>query len=171
MEEIWKDVLGYKGLYQVSNFGRVKSMARVKSNGFRVAFEEERILSSARNNDKMYDVVILCNDGNKKHFRVHCLVWDHFSENKRNGSILQVDHIDNNKRNNRFDNLQLLSQRDNTIKSKNNPLKTGTNKEDCKSKWRSVININKKRIHIGYFNTQEEAYQAYLKKREELLCM
>lgn len=93
MIEIWKNIVGYEGLYQVSNWGRVKSLDRVDRFG-RVVFE--KILTGGCKNG--YFVVNLCKDGKQKCFYVHRLVAQAFMFNPDN--LPQVNHKDENKENN-----------------------------------------------------------------------
>ena len=79
MKEIWKDIEGYKGLYQISNLGRVKSLERkaTKYDGIRTV--RERFLKLNENDD--YYRVKLFKDGKKKMFKVHRLVAQAFIRN------------------------------------------------------------------------------------------
>lgn len=101
MEEVWKDIEGYEGLYQVSNLGRVKSLP--KRDGFR--FLSERIMVGGMSNH--YRCVILSNRGNQKGFTIHRLVAKAFLPNPDN--LPQINHKDENKLNNRVDNLEWCS--------------------------------------------------------------
>ena len=97
--EIWKPVLNYEGLYEVSNLGRVKSLISVK------------ILKPKKRNDG-YLSVVLCENGKMKMFLVHRLVYSAF-----NGEIppgLQVNHLNEDKSENRLDNLSLCTAKENT---------------------------------------------------------
>ena len=98
--EIWKDIEGYEGLYQVSNKGRIKSLNRIDSRGHKV---NEKILSSKPNN-KGYLRVHLYKNGKRKPFSVHRLVAIAFIPNPNN--LLEVNHKDENKENNTVDNLE-----------------------------------------------------------------
>ena len=101
MKEIWCDVKGYEGLYQVSNKGRVKSLARVDSLGRRV---NERILSPGKDRDG-YLFVVLTKNGEHKKYLVHRLVLMAFNP-VDNIDNLQVNHIDEVKTNNHLSNLE-----------------------------------------------------------------
>ena len=92
-KEIWKDIKDYEGLYQVSNFGRVKS----------IRFGKERILKSGTNNWG-YLFVKLCKNGKIKPFLVHRLVAEAFLPNTDN--LPCVNHKDENKQNNNVNNLE-----------------------------------------------------------------
>ena len=102
-EEIWKDIPNYEG-YQISNLGRVKSLKRT----YRI---KEKILKTAiiRNG---YYIVSLCKNSKVRHYYVHRLVWEAF-----NGQIpenMQVNHINEIKTDNRLENLNLMTPKENT---------------------------------------------------------
>ncbi len=160
MQEIFKDIQGYEGLYQVSNFGRVKSFKRNNS----------KTLKNCIDTNGYYFVNIYKNRIPKK-IQIAHLVWDHFGNGKRNGRVLQVDHIDNNKLNNRIDNLQLLSARDNVSKGyiQNGNITseyTGVYKQN--KKWIACVCINGKQKYLGSFNNEYDAYLAYQKRLKEI---
>jgi len=103
MKEIWKDIKGYESLYQVSNLGRVKSLARkvIKINC--VSFKKERILK--QQTDRYgYKKVILQRNYQIKTFSIHRLVAEAFLENPYN--LPQINHKDENKENNCVLNLE-----------------------------------------------------------------
>ena len=111
MNEIWKDVKGYEGLYQVSNLGNVKSLKRVvphKMTGSRTI--PEKILKLISDGSG-YLYVSLSKDGKKKNPKVHRLVAESFIPNPDN--LPQVNHIDEDKSNNRVDNLEWVTSLDN----------------------------------------------------------
>lgn len=94
--EIWRDVVGYEGLYQVSNLGRVKSLPRATTKG--------KTLKIQINPENKYCYVGLCRDNKKATKRVHVLVANAFLGVNLNK--LQVNHIDGNKANNNVKNLE-----------------------------------------------------------------
>ncbi len=161
MEEQWKDIEGYDGLYQISNFGRVRSFKRGKIRYLKNGIDVWG-----------YYRVSLHKNGKQKSLRIHRLVWDHFGDSKRNGRILQVDHINNDKSNNRIDNLQLLSTRENVSKHYLRTDKSSKYVGVCWHKnnnnWTAVIHINGKQKHLGCFKTEYEAHLAYQKALNEL---
>lgn len=73
-----------------------------------------------------------------------------------------IDHIDGNKQNNKLENLRIVSQQQNTY---NNLKSKGYNK--FRNKFEAKINVNKKRIRLGLFDTEEEARQAYLDAKQK----
>nr|DAO38314.1 MAG TPA: homing endonuclease [Caudoviricetes sp.] len=102
MQEIWKDIEGYEGLYQVSNFGRVKSLDRYVLRNENTLFVKGIVLSQL--NNRGYLTVRLCNSGKYKNYFVHRLVANAFIHNDNNYS--EINHIDENKHNNHVDNLE-----------------------------------------------------------------
>lgn len=116
MKEIFKSIKDYKGLYEISNKGKVKSLARKWISGNGVIRKKNNTILKNRLSKNSYLSVILCKDGIKKNYRITHLVWDTFGRKKRNGRILQVDHKNNNKLNDWITNLQLLTQSENMIK-------------------------------------------------------
>jgi hypothetical protein len=148
--EIYKDIKGYEGLYQVSNYGFVKSLNRVivRSDG-RKRTIKERIKEGTHN--KGYKRISLCdNNGNSKSLYVHRLVAEAFI----GVSNLVVDHIDGNKANNHIDNLRYVTNQQNLI-FRNTETK-------YKSRHPYIYYDNKRNQYRVYkvgkrFNTYEEA--------------
>lgn len=110
--EIWKDIEGYFGRYQISNFGRVKSLERFKKGkNDSLASVKEKILKPQINHRGYYQVE-LCKNSKVRFYSVHRLVWLAF-----NGQIpegLQVNHINEIKTDNRLENLNLMTPKENT---------------------------------------------------------
>lgn len=98
MEEIWKDIKGYEGLYCVSNYGRIKSLAKN-----RYGVKSEIILKPFLDKDG-YELVCLCHNDKRKYKRVHIIVAEHFIPNPNNLPI--VHHKNSIKRCNFIGNLQ-----------------------------------------------------------------
>lgn len=162
--EIWKDVKGFEGYYQISNWGRVKSLDReyVDRRG-RTAKIKGQILKK-RINLYGYHHIGLCKDSGQINGRVHQLVWDHFGDKPRNGLRLQIDHIDGDKLNNHISNLQLLTPRENTIKhykKLKRELPTGVYYDKKSEKYYSRIYINGRSKHLGSFDSVKNAVSAY----------
>lgn len=114
MEEIWKDIKGYEGYYQVSNLGRVQSI-------------KKRKIFRNNKNSRGYIVVTLTKNNIERSFAVHRLVAQTFINNPDN--LPQVNHIDGNKQNNKVENLEWCTQKENQIHCyRNNLQRLGTKK-------------------------------------------
>lgn len=100
MEEIWRDIKGYEGLYQVSNLGNVKSLCYNKTKNL------SKLLKPRKNkvSGDAYFIVSLCKNGIHKNFYIHRLVAEAFIENVND--LPQVNHIDEDKSNNKVSNLE-----------------------------------------------------------------
>ena len=125
MNEVWKDIKGYEGLYQVSNLGRIKSL--YGWNGHRY-LEREKILKPTSKYDKRVSypraVIKLIKGKDKKDYKVHRLVAQAFIPNPQNKP--QVNHIDGNPLNNRIENLEWCTDRENKIHAIENNLRIYT---------------------------------------------
>ena len=111
MEEIWKDVVGYEGLYQISNLGRVKSVERFR-NGKKGAktYCKERILKARISNAGYYQVCV-CKNNIKKQLTVHRMVA--LAHIKNEYDLPCVDHINGIRTDNRAINLRWCSSKEN----------------------------------------------------------
>jgi len=130
-KEIWKDILGYEGLYQISNLGRVKSLRRSHyySKGIGgIRTNKERILGgSIGGRGVLYKRVNLRKDEINRILHVHRLVLMHFDRMPKIGE--ECNHIDFNPLNNRIDNLEWLTHSKNQLHSgaRLSKAKTGEN--------------------------------------------
>lgn len=103
MEEIWKDIQGYENQYQISNFGRVRSLDRIDSRGWK---RKGKIMKLCVKEDG-YSVIGLTKNNYQKKFLVHRLVAEAFL--KKTNETEEVNHIDENKQNNNVNNLEWCS--------------------------------------------------------------
>jgi len=108
MKEMWKAVKGYEGLYDVSNFGRIKSYPR---NG---TIKKERILKQTIDTTG-YFIVGLHKNNKQKKVCVHWLVADAFIPKRKGHEV--INHIDGNKLNNNVTNLERCTQKHNVRES------------------------------------------------------
>jgi hypothetical protein len=148
--EIWKDVPEYEGIYKVSNLGNIYT------------YYQDRILKNHIQSNGYYFVHLFKNKKHKSQ-RIHVLVAMAFLNHIPNKQNLVVDHIDNDKTNNKLSNLQILSQRENTNKS----MKIGASGyrgvvyTSINNKWQVRIRVLNKKIHIKYFTDIEKASDCY----------
>lgn len=113
MDEVWKDIKGYEGYYQVSNFGNVRSLDRwVKDNGTLV-FKQGIFLSPVKQSIG-YLQVALNFEGTVKKKYIHRLVMETF--NPTDNPKLEINHIDENKENNMITNLEWVTHKENINK-------------------------------------------------------
>lgn len=110
MEEIWKDINGYEGLYQVSNLGNVRSVDRYVKNGSGLRLIKGRKKINQKINNG-YVVHGLYKGNKRKVFLLHRLVWETFNKQVPDG--YEINHIDENKENNRLENLVLVTHKEN----------------------------------------------------------
>lgn len=110
MEEIWKNIEGYEGLYQVSNLGNIKSLKKHRYNGINYYIQNEKLLK-LQNDKNGYKVINLYKNKHIKNFKVHRLVAQAFIPNIEKKS--EINHIDGNKQNNRIDNLEWCTETEN----------------------------------------------------------
>lgn len=138
MTEIWKQIKGYEGMYEISNFGRVKSLVRK-------GVIKEKILKNQLDINGYY-IVTPKKYGIQKNTRVHRLVTEAFIKNIENKP--QINHKDGIKTNNHVDNLEWCTQKENSKHAWETGLNNGAKKE--------VLQI-KDGIIIRKWNSQTEA--------------
>jgi hypothetical protein len=160
--EVWVDVKGLEGFYKISNLGRVKSLKRfVEKSNNRVMNFQEKILNQSKHNKNGYYSVALYDGVKNSRINVHRLValnFLPFLEGK-----LEVNHVDSDKSNNRYDNLEWVNRRENQSHMYKNKNKTSKYIGVCRNKQGSFLSsicFNSKRINLGSFKTEEEAYKA-----------
>ena len=149
MTEVWKPVLGYEDRYEASNYGRVRSLGNDKS-------RKEKILKPGKSG-KGYLQFSLYRDGKPKRYKVHRLVWEAF-----NGPIpagMQVNHINEDKNDNRFENLNLMTCKENVnwgtgirrrAKSKSKMIEQYILDGEHIMTWFSLSGIQKELGHLGF---------------------
>lgn len=158
--EIWKDISGYENFYQISNLGRVKSLSRKMFNGKGYFISNEKIISQKKLTTGYYSCSL--NKNNKTNFfSIHRLLAKEFIDNPLNKKC--VNHIDSVRTNNKLENLEWVSYRENNchkkINKKTSSKYTGVCFHKSTEKWEANIFLNKKLVHLGIFPTEEEAYK------------
>lgn len=161
--EKWVDINGFEGLYRVSNTGKVRSVPRrSKNNGSYsgyVTVKSKELKQTV--NRHGYHVITLYKSGVRYFKIVHRLVAESFIYNPNN--YKEVNHIDMNKSNNNVANLEWCDREYNInhmYKNKNTSSKyKGVSFDKNRKLWQSYVDINKKRLSLGRFETEEDANQ------------
>lgn len=135
--EIWKDIKGYEGIYRISNFGRVISSHKGSWRELK-QFKE----------DSGYLKVNLCKDKKSTRKRVHNLVADSFCTKDESEGKLVVNHIDGDKSNNHFSNLEFVTQKEN--------IRHYFNLNPNRSKTVLKVDLDNNNI-LGTYNSASEA--------------
>jgi hypothetical protein len=164
-EEIWKEIEGYNGDYLISNHGRVKSFKRNK-NG---------IIMKPSVNKTNYLYLELKYNTKRKKFYIHRLVAESFIKNSNPDKYNQVNHIDENKQNNYFENLEWCSPQYNTeySQSKFYKIQFPDNHVDTifnLSKFCKDNDLNRGNMNLS-FTKEEYFYKGYkiLSKEKEII--
>ncbi len=167
--EKYTKIKGYEGLYEISNLSNIKSLTRKGSDGRII---KGRVLKQNTKDIYGYIHVNLFKNGKSKNYTVHYLMATTFLNHKANGHKIVIDHIDNNPSNNSLENLQLISNRQNTSKDKKgfSSKYIGVCWHKRREKWMSSIRINGIVKYLGYFNSETEASDAYKKELRHLLA-
>jgi hypothetical protein len=169
--EIWKPIPNYEGLYEVSNFGRVKSLNRaMKRNNGTSYYVKETILKHGINHDG-YRIVSLSVNSKSKTRAIHQLVAEAFLSHIPNGQSLVVNHKDFNRQNNHVGNLEVTTMRENSnrIHLPSSSKYIGVCWYNKANKWMARIRINGRQKYLGIFSSDAEASEAYQKELNKLL--
>ena len=154
MKEEWKDVIGYEGIYRISNQGKVMSLWYGKT----------RIMK-LNGNSRGYIVIVLSKNKRTQSFLVARLVAQHFLPDW--DKSLEVDHINGVKTQNQVDNLRMVTRSQNGRSFQNKPKGKsskfrGVSFNKKVRKWTAYFkDSNGKQKHLGCFDDEEEAARAY----------
>lgn len=149
MDEIWKDVLGFEGYYQVSNLGRVKSLSRFVNRLRGKKFINEKIKINKSSHAK-YMLVQLIKDGKNHQKLLHRLLAEAFIPNPNNYPC--VNHINAQKKDNRLENLEWCTYSQNNRHAYDLNLKKGRNRKP-------VLQFDKSGNLLNRFVSTYEAYK------------
>lgn len=160
MIEEWKDILGYEGLYKVSNLGNIKSLK----------FQKEKVLK-LQTNTKGYFIVNLYKNKKMKSHQIHQLVAIAFLNHVPCKMELVINHINFDKKDNKVSNLEIVTNRENSNRKhlKSTSKYTGVSFEKDRNKYVAQIKINGKRVLLGRFSNEIDASNAYQSKLKEII--
>jgi hypothetical protein len=166
--EIWKDIKGYEGHYQINNFGKVKSLQRQITTSIGSTLKIKESIRKTSISNSGYEMITLTSNRVNKSFSIHSLVFRTFKGDYEG----IINHLDENKLNNNISNLEITNHRGNAVysidKTKTKSNYIGVYSYFNTGKYTARITINKKRENLGVFNTEEEASEAYQKRLKEI---
>ena len=145
-KEVWKNIKGYEGMYQISNYGSVKSLYKHKT------------MRLFRDKDG-YLLVGLFKEGKSKSFRVHRLVIDAFIGTSEG---METNHKDFNRQNNKASNLEVVTHKENVKHSLGN-MRSAENKRNAKVTANQVREI--RNLYASGKHTQKELGKRFGLKR------
>lgn len=161
--EAWSPITGYECNYEASSIGRIRSIDRVVITSKKILHYKSKILNP-RLGIQGYFYVSLYLNGKAKTFNVHQLVAISFLNHKPCRYKLVVNHKNFDKKDNRVTNLEIITNRANSLKLniKSSSIYTGVSFCKTRKLWKSQVYINGKTINIGYFNCETKAHLNYL---------
>lgn len=164
MIEIWKDIPEYEGIYQISNFGNLKSLDRNTITKINKLKKIKGRVLTIKKTKHGYNASQLFKNGVFTTKRIHILVGLCFVHNPNPKLFIEINHIDKNRMNNHFSNLEWVSKRENSCHRSNDLKSTskyiGVSYDTRSKKWISSITVNSKFVYIGSFKCQLPAYVA-----------
>lgn len=154
--EVWKDIKGYEGLYQVSTYGNIKRLDRYVNGRFGLRLIKERELGKYDSGNG-YRKIHLVKEGIGKQFFIHRLVGIAFIPNPEMKP--QINHKDFNRQNNHVDNLEWVTGKENTNHAKRAGRTVGTNGK-CGSEHHNAVavyQVSSRGEILNEFETMAEA--------------
>jgi hypothetical protein len=148
----------YKKIPGTSKYG-------ISESGEVIIFKTGKIMKPNLNKRGRLQITLLSDEGKRKTFKIHQLVAMAYLGHEPCGCQRVVDHIDNDRLNNHYTNLQIISNRENCSKDKwrhnYSSQYTGVAWNKRTKKWYTQIQINGKIKYLGLFSSEEQASKAY----------
>lgn len=165
MIEEFKSIVGYEGIYEISNLGNIRSLQRFSSAGRPIKGKalKPSIIDG-------YYKIVLTKNGVRKTKGVHQLVAESFLGHISNGVKMVVNHKNFIRTDNKLENLEILTNRDNCNKKhlSSSSKYTGVYWSIVGKKWVSNISIGGKSKYLGIYQNEYDAHLAYQKALKEL---
>lgn len=165
--EIWKDIPNFIGLYQISNFGRIRSVKKNKSQKM-AFFIKERILKQMLAPQGYYKVDLYKNHKRNSKY-VHRLLMESFIDNPENKP--QINHINGIKTDNRIENLEWCTRSNNIKHAWTTKLNLGYKKDGELNPNASLTNFMAKNIRLSYFTGELTRVQLSKKYNVSVKCI
>jgi hypothetical protein len=146
MEEIWKDITGYEGMYQVSSMGRVKSIDRIVFRSRNGNTKVNDLIMKQGNGHSGYKLITLHKNGKPKTFRINRIVAIHFIDNPENKT--DVNHKDGIKSNNSVSNLEWNTGKENISHAHKTGLRNGNHRKKLTKDQVLYIKANYVRLKV-----------------------
>jgi len=166
MEENWVLVENTKGRYYISNLGNVKSVWLEGQSKFcRIKPHTFRILKLCVDKHTGYKTINILFEDKRRTTKIHSLVAKYFVF-KENETKRYINHINGIKTDNRAENLEWITNRENVshgkkFKKDKTSQYTGVSFQTSRNKWVASIQLQGKSYSLGRYNTEDEAYAAY----------
>jgi hypothetical protein len=163
--EVWKTIEGFEN-YQISNLGNVKSLSRIIIKKGKKPYLSKEITIKPQLGSTNYLMVRLYDISGNKSKKIHQLVAIAFLNHKPNGFKLVVNHKNFIRTDNRVENLEIVTMRENGNHKhlKSTSKYTGVHWNKKNKIWYSQIYINGKSKHLGCYALEEDASFAYQKE-------
>lgn len=169
LKEEWRDIKGFEGVYQVSSLGRIKSLAReVLTKNGKIKPIKEKILK-LNDNGEGYKLITLYGEFGRRRETVHVLLAEAFLGHQKGSWDAICDHINHNPSDNRLENIQIITQRENVSRKRGDF--TSEYVGVCRragGKFTAQISIEGTKYHLGSFNQEIQAAQAYQEVLEDI---
>lgn len=160
MNEIWKDIKGYEGYYQISNLGRVKGLLRIVDHSLTKKYIVKSII---RKNDLLnsgYVIINLAKNGIVRKFIIHRLVAQSFIQNPEKKS--EINHKNGIKKDNRVENLEWCTRSENCKHSFDIGLsKRGEDHYKTKLTEKQVIKIKRNKNNLTVTEMAKKYHVTY----------
>lgn len=165
---MWKDVIGYEGLYKVNECGDIYSVPHLRKNGIKGSYVSSPRIMKQRINRSGYSIIRLSKKGNVKDEFVHVIVAKTFLPNPNN--LPCVNHKDENKLNNNVSNLEWCDNKYNQIYSFGKPV-LENDKYGNKKVYRSLSEFEEYGIHYQYIQNAIKKHAEYKGKSYSFISL